>query len=195
VLMIGGLLLAACGDEPVDRVAEINKALSYSGVSPIPTVDPTIRAKDALGFSLVIFGIRDYYPTRPGETINLEIHNERDTSIFMSKLCNTILQHQVTGPNGNNWEDIAFGRPCPPTDTVTFQLFPGTNIKAEFVFDRTVPLKGKSWMIPGTYRLMLVYYLRCPDAYNTINTCEDRRLADSDQFQIMLDQLTPSPSP
>ncbi|MEI6044554.1 MAG: hypothetical protein WCS37_09380 [Chloroflexota bacterium] len=193
-LLVGGLLLAACGDVPIDRVAEINKAVGYTGITPLPTIDPTIRAKEALGFSVVIFGIRDYYPNRPNETINMEIHNERETSIFMSKLCNTLLQHQVSGPNGNSWEDIAYGRACPPTDTLTFQLFPKTAIKAEFTFDRTTPFKGKSWMVPGTYRLMLIYYLRCPDAYNTINTCEDRRYADSNEFQIKLDQL-PSPSP
>jgi hypothetical protein len=192
-LLLGGvLLLAACGDQPVDRVAEINKAIDYSGAPRFPTVDPTIKARDALGFNVVILGIRDYYPNRPGEVVDVRLENVRDTSLFLSQLCSERLQHFI--PDKNDWEDIAYGRPCPGTDTNAYRLYPGTYVKIPFEFDNTRALKGKSWMVPGTYRLMFTYYLRCPDAYNTIGACEDQHTAGSNEFQIKIDPgITPSP--
>jgi hypothetical protein len=194
------LLLAGCGDPPVDRVAEINNALKATGYTPGPTVDPTKKALDAFGFTLAIFGIRDYYPNRSGEKITVNILNQRETSIYASQICAMMLQRQ-TGPN--TWEDIAYGRPCPPTDTNSFRIYPNTAIDISFEFDKTRPLPGKSWNVPGTYHLLFTYYMRCPDAYNTISYCEDQRQYASDSFQIKLDgeapksntNVTPGPTP
>lgn len=194
VLFISLFLLAACGnDAPVDRVAEIDRALKATGYTPLPTINPTIKAKEALGFSIVIFGIRDYYPDRPGEKVTVNLLNERETSVYMSQICQFILQRAIGDPKANQWEDIAYNRPCPPNDTRTFRLNPGTAIDTSLEFDKTRPLQGKSWYVPGTYRLLLTYYLRCPDAYNTISYCEDRYSAQSDWFQIKIDPgITPS---
>jgi hypothetical protein len=187
VLLGSSLLLAACGDPPVDRRAAIEQAVAYSGVPPRPTVDPTVRAREALGFDIIILGIREYFPNRPGEVINVQLQNTRETSIFVSKICHMLLQRQVGKPEDKKWEDIALGRPCPPNDTVVYQIYPHTKIDTPFEFDKTVPLKGKSWLVPGTYRLLLIYYLRCPDAYNTVGACEDQNTAESDPIQINVD--------
>jgi len=193
ITLSGAILLTACGEVAVDRRAEIEKAVAYTGFTPLPTVDPVIRAREAFGFSFVIYGIRDYYPTRPGEKITVNLLNERETSFFVSNLCTMLLQRQL---DNTTWEDIAFGRPCPPNNTQAFQLYPHTAIEANFVFKDTKPLAGKSWLVEGTYRLLLIYYLRCPDAYNTINYCENKQLAESNYFQLKLDKeiaaFTPS---
>ena len=195
-LLLGLFLLAACDNAPVDRAGEINRALAATGFTPVPTINPTIKAKEALGFSIVIFGIRDYYPDRPGEKITVNLLNERATSIYTSQICGMQLQRAVGNPNDNKWDSIAYGRPCPPNDTKAYRLNPGTAVDISFEFDKTRPLEGKTWWIPGTYRLLLNYFLRCPDAYDTISYCEDQYFAQSDWFQIKIDPgITPTPVP
>ncbi len=193
-IFICGVFLAACDDPSVDRRAEIEKAIAFSGAPVVPTLNPTqiaIRDREALGFSIVILGTRDFYPDRKNETIPVVVINERETSIFLSQLCNSMLQRQI---GEKRWDDIAFGRPCPPSDTQAYQVFPHTQVRVPFEFGKTRPLKDKSWQIPGTYRILLTYFLRCPDAFSGISFCENQSLAQTDPFQIKFD-AEGSPTP
>ncbi|HEX2914108.1 MAG TPA: hypothetical protein VH186_25110 [Chloroflexia bacterium] len=190
------ILLSQPQDRTDRRVLDnaVGTAVASTGFTPPPTIVPG----SDFGILLTIFGKKDYLPSRPDEKVQLVISNTRQKSFFISNCDGVVLQRFLgTDPNDTsqtgkmeNWDTIApggFPFCGPATGRQSRQVEPGVNADATFKFDMKVtrPFNGKSWDVPGTYRLLVTYYLLCPNSSLSIDDCEDKHLAESDYFRII----------
>lgn len=210
VLFIAVVFLFLQSNKPVskeDLTAALNQSISSTGFTPPPSPLPGSE----LGISLVILGLRDYIPQRSGEQINFVIANQRFKSVFVSR-CDGVILQRFIGTNSkdksqtsdlSNWESIAPGGApyCGPAGAEGIQVPPGQRADASFIFDRKVRgstrvYEGKSWDVPGTYRLMVQFYLNCPENSMFATDCIDKRYGESDYFKIVEPDarfITPAP--
>ncbi len=197
-LLIGLVVILAL--QPNDRVeredlnGSIITALANTGFTPPPTYVPGSE----FGVSFVIFGIKDYIPALPNEQIRFVIINRRQKSLYVSN-CDGVILQRFTGTdpkdktqatNFDNWESIAPGgyRFCGPVSgRDARRIEPGVSADAAFKFDTksTRPYAGKSWDVPGYYRLFVQYYLTCPDSTLKVDDCLDKHIDYSDSFRII----------
>lgn len=195
------VILALQPQNQPDR-REQNNALATALAATGFTAGPTIVPGSDFGVDLVIYGIKNYVPVIPNEKVTFYINNKRERSLYVSNCDGTILQ-RFTGSDAtnkaqtadvNNWKNIApGGYPyCGPVGHQAVQIPPGANADASFPFDtkKTRPYQREDWNIPGTYRLLIVYYLLCPSGGQNIDDCTDRHYTWSDTFRIVAPQYT-----
>lgn len=211
-LMVGFVVLVTVLWPPEQRQdrAQLERArgtaLASTGFTPPPTAVPG----SAFGVDLALFGARNYAPALQGEKITFIIVNTRQTSLYVSN-CDGILLQRFVGTgnpqepkqmnNQDNWETIAPGgfRNCGPLSGggQARRVEPGAKADASFDFKSTQPYPNKSWDTPGAYRLLMVYYMRCPSSSDKIADCLDKNSAPSNPFQFVdpgtLDVSTPVP--
>jgi len=190
--------------ERQDLEGAVSTALVNTGITPPPTFVPGSE----FGVSFVIFGIKDYIPALPNEAINFVIINRRAKSLYVSNCDGVLLQRFVgTNPkdktqaaNEDNWESIAPGGYAfcgPASGRQGIQIEPGVSADASFKFDKKVtrPFEGEDWNVPGTYRLLVQYYLTCPSNTLKIDDCLDKGVSESDYFKIIAPPTgTPAPT-
>jgi hypothetical protein len=195
-----------------DLEGAVSTALVNTGITPPPTFVPG----SDFGVSFVIFGIKDYIPSLPNEAINLVIINRRAKSLYVSNCDGVILQRflgtdpkdKTQAANMDNWKSVAPGGYAfcgPASGRQGIQIEPGVSADASFKFDKKItrPFTGESWDIPGTYRLLVQYYLTCPDNTLKIDDCIDKGVSESDYFKIVaptnngtpVPTLAPTPKP
>lgn len=201
--------------QPNDRTSkeELDKALGTAVASSGFTPPPSLEPGSELGITLVIFGLRDYIPQRSEEQINFVIVNQRFKSVYVSQ-CDGILLQRFLGTDFKdkkqtqdlaNWESIAPGNIayCGPAGAQAVQVEPGQRADASFKFDRKVrggtrPFEGKSWDVPGIYRLLVQFYLTCPNNSVMAADCIDKHYGESDYFRLVKPDeqfITPAPNP
>ncbi len=212
VAIAGTILIPkATTERPVQNDA-IETALAATGFTPPPSPQPGTDFQ----IDVVILGKRDYTPAYPGEQINLVLINSRQKSFFVSECDGVILQRFTGGDpkdkvqqvDNKNWHSVAPGgfKYCGPVSgRDAKQVEPGVKADASFKFDikQTRPFKGESWDIPGLYRLLVTYYLNCPDASLKASDCLDQHSYSSDTFNIVAppagytpdSQVYPTPGP
>jgi hypothetical protein len=179
-----------------DSNEALQTAVAASGFKAPPTPVPGTD----ISIDFIIYGKRDYIPAQSGETINFVIANKRFRSIYVSQ-CDGVVLQRFTGTDINdkkqvegftNWESIApGGMPyCGPAGAEAVQVGPGDRADAAFKFDRTqrgatLPYEGKDWNVPGDYRLLVQYYLNCPQNSRKAADCIDKQFYESEYFKIV----------
>lgn len=210
IVVIVGALVALLS-QPQERIDQddqrraLETAVASTGFVP----PPTPRPGSDFGISIGILGAKEYYvPALPDEKVSLVIANTRQRSFWVSN-CDGVLLQRFSGTDSNdknqtgkaeNWETIApggFPFCGPVTGRVARQVGPGVRADATFKFDlrATRPFPNKNWDVPGTYRLLVVYYLRCPSTSDKIVDCEEKNSAESDYFKIVSPQSLPNFTP
>lgn len=181
VLLIAGLCLSACDDDlsPNKVDSSVQTARALTGSTPAPTV--TLE-DNGIGISVVILGVRTYYPDNPGEKVGVSIYNSNNKTFYLQTCQGVVLQRQ--NPATGEWTDIAPDVPCPPTGPETYAVAPNTSPSADFVFKRTVPFPGQKMDIPGMYQLTLTYYVDCAPGENTPDYCIGKRTVSTVEFPI-----------
>jgi hypothetical protein len=179
-----------------DSSEALQTAVAASGFKNPPTAPPG----SDISIDFIIYGKRDYIPSKSGETINFVIANKRFRSIYVSQ-CDGIVLQRFMGTNikdkkqvegFDNWESIApGGMPyCGPAGAEAVQVGPGDKADAAFKFDRTqrgatLPYNGKDWNVPGDYRLLVQYYMNCPQNSRKAADCIDKQYYESEYFKIV----------
>ena len=206
VIIAGFVLIQKDYGDSRDKANALGTALAATGYNPPSTPVPG----SDLEIDVVIGNLRDFTPLFPGEQVNLYLINPRDKSFYVSN-CDGVVLQRFTGTDATNktqeatdtnWHTVAPGgfKFCgPATGRQAIQVSPGDRADASFKFDRsqTRPFTGESWDIPGTYRLLVTYYLQCPDATLQVSDCLDQHTQPSDNFKIVAPPAgyTPGPTP
>jgi hypothetical protein len=191
VFLLGGLVLSACGDDPVPgpRDTYVQQAINaVNGGTPIPF--PTANPEMVINLQLILSGGRTngnkndpvvYYSrlVSPAPVIGLTVINVGLTTVYVSSCEGTILQRK----EGDKWLNIARARKC-GSKPRALEIPKGIdqNLSLELLKADLYP--GQSFYIDGTYRLVVPYSLSCPTDMADYSQCINRYAEFSTDFLL-----------
>ncbi len=181
-LLFGGLVLAACGDEPAPgpRDVYIKGAIdAANGGTPLPL--PTVDQSKVLDLKLILINGPLFYTRQvsPPAMIQFYVINAGMTTVYISSCEGQVLQRK----EGEDWINIASARHC-GSQPSPIPLAAGAQNNLSFEFAKAATYPGQDFNIPGTYRFLLQYALSCPPSRGVYASCIDRRWQTSTEFQL-----------
>jgi hypothetical protein len=187
-LVLGGLVLAACGDDPApgpkdQYVQGAINAVNGGTPLPFPTVDPA----KILDLKLILFNADkpiytmqiDPKTGRRVTVIQFFVLNTGLTTVYISSCEGTVLQRK----EGESWVNVASVRPCgSQPQAIAMEAGGQFNLSLELAKAKTYP--NQNFDIPGSYRLVVNFSPTCPPARNDFASCLDKIWQASTEFRL-----------